>query len=64
MPAGQVYAMLAAAPATRIYDPSTKPIMSLIRQLTARRDLDRISVRKAAFSLELRRSRAAEPGKP
>jgi oxaloacetate decarboxylase alpha subunit len=55
MPAGQVDAMLAAAPAARFYDPSTKPIMSLIRQLTARRDLSRISVRKPAFSLELRR---------
>jgi oxaloacetate decarboxylase alpha subunit len=63
MPAGQVDAMLAAAPAKRFYDPSTKPIMSLIRQLTARRDLDRISVRKAAFSLELRRSRASTAGK-
>jgi oxaloacetate decarboxylase (Na+ extruding) subunit alpha len=51
--------MLAAAPAKRLYDPSTKPIMSLIRELTARRDLDQISVRKAAFSLELRRSRSS-----
>jgi oxaloacetate decarboxylase (Na+ extruding) subunit alpha len=59
MPAGQVDAMLAAAPAKRLYDPATKPIMSLIRELTARRDLDQISVRKAAFSLELRRSRSA-----
>src|SRR5271170_1618175 len=32
MPAGQVDAMLAAAPAKRLYDPSTKPIMSLIRE--------------------------------
>jgi len=55
MPGGQVDAMLAAPPANRLYDPSTKPIMRLIRELTARRDLDRISVRKAAFSLELRR---------
>jgi oxaloacetate decarboxylase alpha subunit len=56
MPAGQVDAMLAAPPANRLYDPSTRPIMHLIRQLTARRDLDRISVRKPGFSLELRRS--------
>jgi oxaloacetate decarboxylase (Na+ extruding) subunit alpha len=55
MPGGQVDAMLAAPAASRLYDPSTKPIMRLIRELTARRDLDRISVRKAAFSLELRR---------
>ena len=57
MPGGQVDAMLAAPPANRLYDPSTKPIMQLIRELTARRDLDRISVRKAGFSLEMRRKR-------
>ena len=57
MPGGQVDAMLAAPPANRQYDPSTKPIMQLIRELTARRDLDRISVRKAGFSLEMRRKR-------
>lgn len=55
MPAGQVDAMLAAGPALRHYDPSTKPIMSLIRKLSTRRDLKRISVKKAAFSLELKR---------
>jgi oxaloacetate decarboxylase (Na+ extruding) subunit alpha len=61
MPASQVDAMLAAPPANRLYDPSTRPIMDLIRQLTARRDLDRISVRKPAFSLELRRSARCRP---
>jgi oxaloacetate decarboxylase (Na+ extruding) subunit alpha len=61
MPGGQVDAMLAAPPANRLYDPSTKPIMRLIRELTARQDLDRISVRKAAFSLELRRSARCRP---
>jgi oxaloacetate decarboxylase (Na+ extruding) subunit alpha len=55
MPAGQVDAMRAAGPAARRYDPSTKPVMSLIRKLTARPDLNQISVQKAAFSLELRR---------
>jgi oxaloacetate decarboxylase alpha subunit len=55
MPAGQVDAMLAAGPALRHYDPSTKPIMSLIRKLSTRRDLKRISVKKAAFSLGLKR---------
>ena len=55
MPGGQVDAMLAAPPANRLYDSSTKPIMQLIRELTARRDLDRISVRKEGFSLEMRR---------
>jgi oxaloacetate decarboxylase alpha subunit len=61
MPGGQVDAMLAAPPANRLYDPSTKPIMRLIRELTARQDLDRISVRKAAFSLVLRRSARCRP---
>jgi len=55
MPAGQVDAMLSAGPAARHYDPSTKPIMSLIRTLSKRQDLKRISVKKAAFSLELKR---------
>jgi oxaloacetate decarboxylase (Na+ extruding) subunit alpha len=60
MPAGLVDAMRAAGPAARIYDPATKPVMSLIRSLTARRDLERISVRKASLSLELtRRPRSA-----
>jgi oxaloacetate decarboxylase alpha subunit len=56
MPAGQVDGMLAAAPASRHYDPKTKPMMDLIRQLTARRDLKQVSVRKGALSLELRRN--------
>jgi oxaloacetate decarboxylase alpha subunit len=60
MPGGQVDAMLAAPAANRRYDPSTKSIMHLIRELTGRRDLDRISVRKAAFSLELRRNSATK----
>jgi oxaloacetate decarboxylase alpha subunit len=55
MPAGLVDAMLAAGPAARHYDPTLKPVMSLIRQLTARRDLARISVEKSGFRLELRR---------
>jgi oxaloacetate decarboxylase alpha subunit len=63
MPGGQVDAMLAAPAANRIYNPSTKPVMHLIRELTARRDLDRVSVRKAAFSLELRRSSTTKAAK-
>jgi oxaloacetate decarboxylase alpha subunit len=55
MPAGQVDAMLAAGPAPRRYDPSARPVMSLIRQLTARKDLGHIRVEKAGFKLELRR---------
>jgi oxaloacetate decarboxylase (Na+ extruding) subunit alpha len=54
MPAGQVDAMKAAGPAAQIYDPLRTPIMDLIRQLTARRDLARICVEKSGFKLELR----------
>jgi oxaloacetate decarboxylase alpha subunit len=61
MPAGQVDAMVAAGPAARHYDPTLKPAMSLIRQLTARRDLAQIAVEKPGFRLELRRH-ARAPG--
>jgi oxaloacetate decarboxylase alpha subunit len=56
MPAGQVDAMRAAGPAALHYDPSTKPVMSLIRTLLARRDLWSVSLAKAGFRLELSRS--------
>jgi oxaloacetate decarboxylase alpha subunit len=55
MPAGQVDAMLAAGPAARHYNPALKPVMSLIRQLAARRDLSHVSVEKPGFRLTLRR---------
>ncbi len=55
MPAGQVDAMRAAGPAARHYDPTSKPVMSLIRQLTARRDLGQVSVERQGFKLTLRR---------
>jgi oxaloacetate decarboxylase alpha subunit len=56
MPAGQVDAMLAAGPAARHYDPSIKPLMGLIRALTARRDLWSVSLEKTGFRLTLSRS--------
>jgi oxaloacetate decarboxylase (Na+ extruding) subunit alpha len=63
MPAGQVDAMQAAGPAARHYNPAMRPVMSLLRQLTARRDLTNVSIRKAGFSLDLRRrARATLPG--
>jgi oxaloacetate decarboxylase alpha subunit len=55
MPAGQVDAMLAAGPAVRHYDPSLVPVKTLLRKLTARRDLAQVSVRKPGFTLELRK---------
>jgi len=54
MPAGQVDAMMAAGPAQQTYDPDMAPVMSLIRQLTARRDITYLSVEKQGFKLELR----------
>jgi oxaloacetate decarboxylase alpha subunit len=53
MPANLVDAMDAAGPAPRGYDPTTKPVMDLLKQLLARTDLTRISVEKAGFKLEL-----------
>ena len=55
MPASQVDAMLAAGPATRHYDPTLKPVLSLLRQLAKRTDLAHISVQKPGFKLELKR---------
>ncbi len=62
MPAGQVDCMLAAGPALRHYDPSTKLVVDLIRRLTARRDLQQVSLEKSGFRLELRRSPPATAG--
>jgi len=54
MPAGQVDAMKAAGPAQRAYDPDASPVMNLIRELTARRDISYVSIEKQGFKLELR----------
>ena len=58
MPAGQVDAMKAAGPASRIYNPVRNPVMNLIRHLIARRDLAHVCVEKSGFRLELRGSSA------
>ncbi len=58
MPAPQVDAMLAAGPAPRHYDPALKPVISLLRTLTARRDLQDVRMEKPGFRLQLRRSAA------
>jgi oxaloacetate decarboxylase alpha subunit len=55
MPAGLVDGMLATGPAPRHYDPATKPVLALLRTLTARRDVSEILLEKAGFRLELRR---------
>jgi oxaloacetate decarboxylase alpha subunit len=54
MPTGQVDAMKAAGPASQMYVPGRAPLMNLIRQLTARRDISYIRVEKSGFSLELK----------
>jgi oxaloacetate decarboxylase (Na+ extruding) subunit alpha len=55
MPAGQVDAMLAAGPAPRHYDPTLKPVMTLLRDLAGRHDLSQFTLEKPGFRLELRR---------
>jgi oxaloacetate decarboxylase (Na+ extruding) subunit alpha len=59
MPAGQVDAMKAAGPALQTYDPKMTPVMNLIRQLMARRDITHLTVEKPGFRLELRGQSAA-----
>jgi oxaloacetate decarboxylase alpha subunit len=53
MPADQVDAMVAAGPARRGYDPTTKPVIDLIRELAARDDLASVSIEKPGFRLSL-----------
>jgi oxaloacetate decarboxylase alpha subunit len=55
MPSAQVDAMIAAGPAPLHYDPTVKPLLRLIRELTSRRDLSHVAVEKAGVRLELRR---------
>ncbi len=55
MPAQQVDAMLAAQPATRRYQPDTRPILELIRELSRRENTSELVVSKPGFRLELRR---------
>ena len=61
MPAGQVDAMYAAPPALRHYDPTIRPVMNLLRQLTSHRDVSQLTVEKAGFRLELRRHGGGTP---
>jgi len=55
MPAQQVDAMLAAQPATRRYQPDTRPLLELIRELSRRENTSELVVSKPGFRLELRR---------
>lgn len=53
MPPDQVDAMVAAGPARRGYDPTTKPVLDLIRELTSRKGLGAVKIEKPGFKLEL-----------
>lgn len=54
MPSDQVDAMLANGGGRRSYNPKTKPMISLIKSLAARKDIDYVEVRKDDFSLTLK----------
>ena len=53
MPAGEVDAMLAAAPAARHYTPEAQPVLRLLRELGARPPVRRLVVDKPGFRLSL-----------
>ena len=55
MPEAQVDAMKAAGPAGRHYNPAMSPLLKLLKEATARRDLTYLSVQRDGFSLELRK---------
>jgi len=58
MPGNLIDAMQAAGPAPREYDPALRPVLKLIRELCARRDLADILIEKPGFRLHLQGSRA------
>jgi oxaloacetate decarboxylase alpha subunit len=55
MPGNLIDAMLAAGPAVRHYNPDSRPLLDLVRQLTARRDINHVAIEKGDIKLELRR---------
>ena len=62
MPAEEVDAMLAAAPAPRHYTPELQPVLRLLRELGARPPVRRLVVDKPGFRLSL--SGPGDPGRP
>jgi hypothetical protein len=48
--------MVAAGSARRTYDPATRPVVDLVRGLTARDDLDHVRIERPGLVLELTRS--------
>jgi oxaloacetate decarboxylase alpha subunit len=53
MPANLIDAMQATGPAPREYDPAMRPVLKLIRELCARRELADVLVEKPGFRLHL-----------
>jgi oxaloacetate decarboxylase alpha subunit len=53
MPANLVDAMQAKGPAERHYDPKTRGVMELVRQVLARTDITELMVEKPGFKLEV-----------
>jgi len=60
MPADQVDAMLAAGPAKRRYNPDSRPLIGLLRELTQRPAVSQVVIEKPDFKLELRGRKAAD----
>jgi oxaloacetate decarboxylase alpha subunit len=60
MPADQVDAMLAAGPAKRRYNPDSRPLIDLLRELTERPAVSQVVIEKPDFKLELRSRKAAD----
>ena len=54
MPAEQVDAMMAAGPANPHYNPDSRAVVSLVKELSKRRDVSEITVEKPDFRLSLR----------
>jgi oxaloacetate decarboxylase (Na+ extruding) subunit alpha len=58
MPAEQIDAMLAAGSGMRHYNPDSRPVITLLKELVKRPDAPEIIVEKPKFRLELRRHAA------
>jgi oxaloacetate decarboxylase alpha subunit len=59
MPASQVDAMLAAGPARRHYNPATRPLQKLLRELASRPPVAELVVRTPKARVSLRRAKRA-----
>ncbi len=57
MPAGQVDAMMAAGPTKRKYNPDSRSIISLLKEIADRPVMAKVVVEKPGFKLELRRGK-------